>query len=375
MDYFNFVVLVPALWALMSMFSLWVWSQHRQHVYLLGLAAAWFCAGLAHGSALLTQLSSAGARWSVAIAAWLCAVLLAQAMAMRFGRGIQSAVVGCITALILLGGALTDAAVPHPQWLAVGLALILAHILPMLWRLTARHSMERVLLAGYSGLCAVMLLVPVLASGGAVGWAERSLLLPVAAGVLTVAMAGCVWAESPAHWYAQRDRDGLTGLFSRLSFEQACSTRPAEQQISFVVLCDIDHFPHLRHRLGAAAADEVLRQFAQLLKSSVRTGDLVARMGGEEFAMALRHIDQSNAQVLVQRIMGTLARQTWAGTESIGPLTASFGLAMVRENESLEMALHRADVLLCQAKDAGGNRVAVEELTVPAGRHSYRYSH
>lgn len=369
MDYFNFVLLLPAFWALLSMFCLWVWSQHRQHHYLCVLAAAWLCAGLTQGNALFTHIASLGGQWAVVVTAWLGAAALAQATAMRFGRSVQPSVLAGISALMLLGWALAPSSALQSQLLTVGLALILAHILPVVWRLVVRHRMERVLLISYSTVCALVLQAALLGLVPVGGWLGSSWVLPGCALALTAAMVGCVWAESPAHWHAQRDRDGLTGLLNRLAFEKASGARPAERHISFVVLCDIDHFQRIKQQQGAAAADQMLCHFAQVLKHSVRTGDLVARLGGEEFALALRHIDQANAQALVQRIIHTI------GQQSMGPWTASFGLAEVRENEHLDMALHRADVLLCQAKDAGCNRVAVEEPAAPAARHAYLYSH
>lgn len=370
MDYFDFFLLLPVFWVLLGFFSIWVWRQHRKHRYLLGLAAAWLCTGLAHTSALWPQTSSAAVQWPVAVAAWLGAVALAQAMAMRFGCSVQRLVLGGITVLMVVGWTQLSA-LHHSKVLIVGLALILAHGLPSMWRMASRHRTERILQISYSAVCVLLLLSPWLGDSAQGWWLGRTLVLPLCAAVLTAAMVGCVWAESPSPLLGARDRDGVTGLLSRQSFEKACSARPAEQHIRFLVLCDIDHVQRVSHQFGTAAADELLRDFARLLQTSVRTGDLVARLGGDEFAMALRHIDRANAQALVQRIIHAMAQQHGASPLAIGPLTASFGLAMVREGESLEGVLHRAAVLLCQAKDAGCNGVVVEDERLPAGPHCY----
>lgn len=366
MKYLNFVLLAPVFWVLLSFLSMGVWSQHRKHVYLLWLAGAWCCAGLAHTSVWLMPAASWDAQLLVAAAAWLGAVALAQAMAMRFGRTIHLPWLGAIAALITLGWSISPAALHLQQVLLVGVALTLGHVLPVIWHLALRHHLERALLASYSVVCVLILLSAGL-SGRAEGWwIGRTWVLPLCAVVLTFAMLACAWAESSTHWYVARDRDGLTGLLSRPAFEKANHPRPAEQHISFIVLCDIDHFQRVKKKFGATVGNEVLKHFAQLLQSSVRTGDLAARLGNDEFGMALRDIDAAHAHALVQRILAAMAQQPWAQQLDIGPLTASFGLVQVAEDESLDMALHRADVLLCQAKDAGGSRVAAQEPLVPA---------
>lgn len=371
MDYLNFVLVVPIFWALLSVFSIWAWSQHRKHLYLLWLAGGWFCTGLAQASMVVNHSSGAVGSWTIVVSAWIGAAALAQAMAMRFGRSVHIRFLAGMTALALVCWAwLPPFLAPH-QLLMVSLALVLAHVLPGIWRLALRHRMERFLLACYALVGMHLLVVAGLEHGDASWWLGHTLAVPICAVVLAGVMVGCVWAESPLHLYVERDRDGLTGLLSRQSFEKACLRRPAEQHISFMVLCDIDHLQRVNQKFGSAVGDEVLRHFAQLLQANVRSGDLVGRLGGEEFGIALRNIDRANAQALVQRIIDSMAQQHWASKVDIGPLTASFGLTMVREDDTLDVALHRADVLLCQTKDAGGNRLTVEDQAVEASYNCY----
>ena len=366
MNYLNFVWLVPVGWALLSILSLGVWWQHRQQVYLRWLAGAWLCAGLAHSSVWWMPAAAWGGEWLVAAVAWLGAVALAQAMALRFGRTIPLPWLGAMAVLIALGCALAPWALYLQPVLLVGIALTLGSVLPVTWRVALRHHLERALLATYTVVCVLMLLSVALSGSAEGGWIARIWVLPLCAAVLTLAMLACAWAESSTYWYVARDRDGLTGLLSRTAFEKAHRPRPAVQHVRFIVLCDIDHFQQIKKKWGEAVANAVLQQFAQLLQSNARTGDLVARLGSEEFGMALRHIDTAQAQARVQHILAAMAQQPWASQLDIGPLAASFGLVQVAEYDSLDMALHRADVLLCQAKDAGGGRVAVQEQWVQA---------
>lgn len=365
----NFVWLGPALWALLGLLGVVMWNRHRKHAYLLGFAAAWLCAGVASTGAWFMDVYHVGVPGLVGTFAWLAAVITAQATAQRFGRCIHMPTVAVVTVLMLLGWVywayLQPSALALHGLLVLGLALLLGHVLLAIWRVALRHSRERNLLVIYGVVCLLLGLSPWLPIDDI--WAQPMLWLPVGAAVFSAAVVACVWAESPRHLRSKNDRDVLTGLMSRQAFEQSCGARPAEQHIRFMVLCDVDDFQRVNQQFGKTVGDEVLSQFALLLQTSVRTGDVVARMGGEEFALALRHIGSDHAHALVQRIVTAMAQQHWAS--KLNPaLTASFGVAVVREDDSLNVVLHRADVLLCQAKDAGGHRIAMDEVVAEPQR-------
>lgn len=366
MDDLNFVWSAPALWALLGLLGVVIWNRHRQHAYLLWLAAAWVSAGVASTVAWLMPVPDGTVHGLVGVFAWLAAVLAAQATAQRFGRSVRMLHVAVISSLMLLGWAyfafLQPSAQAQQRVLALGLALLLWHVLLAIWRVALRHRMERNLLLIYGVVCVLIAFSPWLQLDDIPG--QPMLWLPLCAAVFSAAMVACVWAESPRHLRSELDRDVLTGLLSRPAFEKACGVRPAEQHIRFMVLCDLDHFQRVNQQFGPAVGDQVLREVALLLQASVRTGDMVARLGGEEFGVALRRIDPDHAHALVQRIVDAMAQPEWRSKLGIGTLTASFGVAMVREEDSLDVVLHRADVLLCQAKDAGCNRVAMEEVVL-----------
>lgn len=365
MDDLSFVWSAPALWALLGLGAVVVWHRHRQHAYLLCLAAAWLCAGAASavGAGAMGMPSGAVPGLAVLLAG-AAAVLTAQATAQRFGRSVHVPSVVLIGGLMLLAWACfayLQPSVPAQQAvLSLGMAALLAHVVLAIGPVALRHSMERNLLLVYCVVCVSIACIPWLHLEAMPG--EPMLWLLLGAVVFSGAMVACVWAESPRHLRAAHDRDELTGLLSRPAFDKACGARPAEQHIRFMVLCDLDHFQRVNQQFGPSVGDEVLRQFAHLLQASVRTGDVVARLGGEEFALALRHIDPAHAHALVQRVVDAMAQQHGFSKLSAGPLTASFGVAMVREEDSVDIALHRADVLLCQAKDAGCNQIAMEEM-------------
>ena len=121
-------------------------------------------------------------------------------------------------------------------------------------------------------------------------------------------------------------------------------------------MLDIDHFKRINDGYGHAAGDTVLRELGRRLRESCRTTDLVARYGGEEFcvAFAAANLDEAVAQANRVRLALLVTPVTLAS----GPLsvTASAGVTVLGDGESVATALQRADAALYRAKAAGRNR-------------------
>ncbi|GGJ51983.1 diguanylate cyclase [Deinococcus roseus] len=152
--------------------------------------------------------------------------------------------------------------------------------------------------------------------------------------------------------------DVLTGLFNRRKFIEA-----AEEEIKFsqrhgtpfaLVMLDVDHFKKVNDTHGHDQGDEVLRHVAKLLRSRVRTTDITARWGGEEFMVLLRHTDLKAGEKMAEKMRESLAL-TPAG--SVGAVTASFGVTAFEPTDTLTSLSSRVDALLYEAKAAGRNRV------------------
>lgn len=153
--------------------------------------------------------------------------------------------------------------------------------------------------------------------------------------------------------------DELTGLYNRrflqttLASERAIAQR--EGSTFVLAFVDIDHFKAINDRHGHAVGDEVLVELAQLLRTSVREMDLVARFGGEEFVILLRDMTVDRAVQRMERIRKKVEGQTFS---ALGlPLTISAGLTEYRVPEPIDELILRADKLLYQAKEQGRNRV------------------
>ncbi|MBW8822793.1 MAG: diguanylate cyclase [Xanthomonadales bacterium] len=156
--------------------------------------------------------------------------------------------------------------------------------------------------------------------------------------------------------------DALTGILNRNSLDidlAAALAQAARTRSPLAVLfLDIDHFKRINDQFGHAAGDECLRAVAQLLRSNLRSGDLLGRYGGEEFVVVSPGAPLAVAQQLGERIRAAVEslEVEWEG-EWI-PVTISVGIAMRRrdENEPVHL-LDRADQALYDAKRRGRNQV------------------
>ncbi len=157
--------------------------------------------------------------------------------------------------------------------------------------------------------------------------------------------------------------DGLTGLSNgrafRLALDERIPTGRAERGDCLLYL-DLDNFKQVNDRFGHAAGDAVLSEVGALLRTSIRDGDIAARMGGDEFAVLLRNVAESEVPELGQRIVAAISRlaERYPGTG----LGASVGAIVSRAPLSAEEFLKLADGSMYEAKRAGKGRVEVQIL-------------
>ncbi len=160
-------------------------------------------------------------------------------------------------------------------------------------------------------------------------------------------------------------RDELTGLLNRRGFteygEKAFATAQRNSTPLSIIMTDIDRFKYINDRFGHAAGDTALVHFARLVSESRRTSDVVARVGGEEFALLLPGTGLRDAMALADQLCKKIG-DTPMDLTSVGlPMTSSFGVAAISENDAdLDDMVRRADRALYRSKRAGRNQVDLE---------------
>ncbi|MBF0589212.1 MAG: GGDEF domain-containing protein [Magnetococcales bacterium] len=162
--------------------------------------------------------------------------------------------------------------------------------------------------------------------------------------------------------YDQARRDALTGLVNRRVFKERI-----EQEVSnaqryghpLALAClDLDHFKAVNDKLGHAEGDAVLCKVSQAISGIVRDSDLLARVGGDEFALLLPNTHEERAKVLTQRLCDEVTSLNLGapGSPSLG---VSIGLSCWRSELSTELWMEEADAALYRAKAGGRSQVAV----------------
>lgn len=161
--------------------------------------------------------------------------------------------------------------------------------------------------------------------------------------------------------------DALTKISNRKCFdselERALTESKETNQPLTLAMIDIDHFKKFNDTYGHQVGDQVLRLVAMTLRAHTKGKDLAARYGGEEFALILPDTDIHGAQMLAEKIRAAIEGKQLtrkSTNEKLGRVTASFGLATYRSEDSVSSLIERADKAMYSAKDNGRNQVVSE---------------
>lgn len=159
----------------------------------------------------------------------------------------------------------------------------------------------------------------------------------------------------------QAARDPLTGLYNRRHFSEVITREfAAAERYGSDLTClmfDVDHFKHVNDRYGHRTGDRVLIALAESISAELRSSDVAARFGGDEFILLLPQTAATQASVLAERITSRFAVQVAEVAPGVDA-TLSIGVASLRTTRarSSEALIHEADVALYAAKNAGRNK-------------------
>lgn len=155
--------------------------------------------------------------------------------------------------------------------------------------------------------------------------------------------------------------DELTGLGNRRYVMDILNHRlgPNKAEALAVIIMDIDHFKSVNDRFGHACGDLVLKDFAARLSAAVARGDLVGRIGGEEFLLMLAGSRVLGVEEVMQEVLSSLAQASPLADMPGFRYSCSAGIAFANPGESASDVLRRADTALYEAKNTGRNRYVI----------------
>lgn len=153
--------------------------------------------------------------------------------------------------------------------------------------------------------------------------------------------------------------DPLTKLYNRQKFNEVFKEMLMRQHWTQsntfgVVIVDVDHFKDVNDAYGHQAGDAVLIAIADTLSETIRTSDVLARWGGEEFVVLLPDVDIEKATLAAEKYRQAIEQMDLL---EVGPITSSFGVTVFSKGDTQEKMIYRADVGLYRAKKNGRNRV------------------
>jgi diguanylate cyclase (GGDEF)-like protein len=157
-------------------------------------------------------------------------------------------------------------------------------------------------------------------------------------------------------------RDGLTGAMNRASFTSQ-AVRKIGQHRSIkcnvsLLFVDVDHFKRINDTYGHETGDRVLKRIIHLARGCLRSGDIVARWGGEEFVVLLPATDLNGALLIAEKIRYRIEVEHFDALATDLRVTVSIGCAEISSNEDLDELVARADSALYEAKHQGRNQTA-----------------
>ncbi|MDX3901553.1 MAG: GGDEF domain-containing protein [Sphingobium sp.] len=303
------------------------------------------------------------------------ASLLAIGIRQRSGRPMPVALLGISAAMAITATALSISpwgsqamqGMIIPIYVGVLIAISAASLWPRDRRLTAPETAFLAILILYAcGQVALAFSASLIRGpeeGKEVYRAILGLFMPAIYVGTGVAAVLVVAGDLAQQLRRQVSHDPMTGILNRGGLEEAAERAIANAQRHkrplSIVVCDLDGFKALNDTHGHIAGDTALRAFAQLLISAVRRGDVVGRMGGDEFGVLLVDTLADSAAEVMERVRSETQHLSLKQAPD-AVVSASFGIAQMQEgDEGLDDLVSRADAALYAAKKGGRDRVSI----------------
>ena len=214
-------------------------------------------------------------------------------------------------------------------------------------------------------------------------WKLELLHVGIAMSILPIMLQAAIWVSKLRRTEAQQNEqltqmaaklevlaqhDELTGLFNRRHMMELLAMECRRAQRSgapmSLAMIDLDHFKRINDTLGHQVGDRVLQVFAQAAGLKLRSSDVLARWGGEEFLLLMPETRAVDAINVIARVRQELDQVGFQVDGRAVPVTFSAGLAQWVKDESTDQFLERADRALYRAKHQGRNRTEFVETTV-----------
>jgi len=156
--------------------------------------------------------------------------------------------------------------------------------------------------------------------------------------------------------------DSLTACLNRGAFTAKVGTMLSRRRRGALLMIDADNFKSINDVYGHDAGDDALMIIARAIRTTLRAGDLVGRMGGEEFGVYLPEVDQRSAELIAERIRRSVNQANFTPSGEHRPLSVSIGAVVFDRAASFSELFRIADQRLYGAKRSGRNRVTMAHL-------------
>ena len=368
-------LVTPAMAVVFLVLFLVMWHRGRMGNYVLAFAIsyAFFACGF-----MVTHVLDTASTYTWHLAQFfytMSSVSIAWGLARRSGQPTYLGtflLVYLLSALTLgLAVALTPDVGPRLVIANVGYGVI--HLITMMNLLAAprQRGIDR-LIIGVEGIVAAQFFIrpslTLLIEGNIPAEAYRDSLyyavLNLSVALISVVGAmvligACIYDQVRA--VRQRaELDVLTGLRTRRAFEKDVVAMMDKAKVQgkpvSLVVADIDHFKAVNDVYGHQVGDKAIAAFGDVIRDTIRDGDIAGRIGGEEFCVLAWNCDGTAAVAMADRIRTRFAARHMEGLPEDHRLTASFGVAGRREGEGYGRVFARSDAALYRAKEAGRNR-------------------